>query len=1309
MNTPSLKLNKLLSGAALATLLSASPALADYQSTVVSQSPAGYWRMNETVQPINTTTATNIGSLGSSANGSYLANASGGVTGPFAGSAAVGLDGTSQYVNTPWTPGLNAENFTFETWVNPTEVPKFGYVASSLVVASPRTGWYLAQDDGSTFNVGSAFVVRFFYNNGTSFSGQLSAPVTQAGVWYHLVITLSGTTASLYTNGVLAMATTLNPGMVANVGGPFTVGCRSDIGLYWPGKAAETAIYTTALSAARVAAHYSAGMSTPATYQATVTADAPVLYHRYKEAGSPPAANLGTLGSAVNGGYRYPATAGVSGAVAPTYPGFPAPNYSVGISSAGGTVAIPPLNLQTNTVTYTAWVKPSGPQATAAGIIVTGSGTTASGLTMDQVRGGFGLGYVWGGNNYGISPSFDFGLPTLPDNDWSFVALVIQPTKASLYVCDTTKYDNWASMDNTFNVNHANQSFNTTTLIGAENGFSGRNFNGAIDEVAIFRRALSAGELYTAYASAVGGVPARVFADLTGPEGSVPVGDPIVLRVDAGGTPPLSYTWRRGGTQVGVTTNGVFTIPSAVLGDTGNYDVTVANASGSASSGPIGVSVVTPVAPSIVSTEGFLNRTLYPGATLSLSVNATGGGLKYQWYKNAAPLASATASAYLVASVTSTDAGNYSVRVTNSLGSVSNGPVAITIPTPATNSYAGLVVASAPEAWWRLDETSGATNLFDAMGRHNGYYTNLSNSVPPVVLGVPGALVGDPNTAASFSGNGGVGVIPYSPRLNPTKFTYEVWVRTTASATPEISPLSSCSPTDGFWWGTSTSLGGCWAPRSSPNSVAPVYDYLTDWAIVPNAWTHLVITYDSTRGTGGGFPYDYFINGKTDDYIWSGVAPTISGNVIIGGRGRSATLADLFFSGQVDEVAVYPRVLSATEITNHYTARGVEIIPPTFTTPLLSQTVASGKTISFTTTVLGTTPVLQWLKDGTPLAGATNATLNLPVVTPLDQGIYTLRASNSAATNTTSATLTVISPTAYAVVTNNLVLHLRGDGNTTDTSGRGNNGTAFGALAYVPGLIGPNALEYTTTLAGTNVATASYVRLGSPADLQFGTATSFSVSLWVKLPAGVNQPDLPFIGNATNSMNNPGWVLGPTYNTGGWQWCLNDGANNLDVNGPASSIGDGNWHHFLLTVDRTAKLAKGYVDGILVSSRDITTMGSLDNGGAAVTIGQDPTGLYNEAGTAILDDIGVWRQALTAAQVAQIESAGRIGNSFSATPVVITAPPAGGNLTLTWTEGTLYQSDKIGAGAVWTPVPGATPPSYIVVPSGSNKFYRVGP
>src|SRR5215472_11109259 len=103
---PSQSISARISGALLLAAAAAMPARADYPSTVLSQNPVGYWRLNETTQPVNATTTVNFGSLGSSAAGTYNNSAAGGQTGPFAGSTAVSLDGVSQSVTTPWQAGL---------------------------------------------------------------------------------------------------------------------------------------------------------------------------------------------------------------------------------------------------------------------------------------------------------------------------------------------------------------------------------------------------------------------------------------------------------------------------------------------------------------------------------------------------------------------------------------------------------------------------------------------------------------------------------------------------------------------------------------------------------------------------------------------------------------------------------------------------------------------------------------------------------------------------------------------------------------------------------------------------------------------------------------------------------------------------------------------------------------------------------------------------------------------------------------------------------------------------------------------------
>ena len=112
-----------LGGAMILAMSAALPARADYQSTVLSQGPAGYWRLNETTQPAVVTTTANKGSLGATADGTYNNDPTRGLTGPFAGSVAVGFDGSSQSITTPYNAQLNTTAFSVELWANPAESP----------------------------------------------------------------------------------------------------------------------------------------------------------------------------------------------------------------------------------------------------------------------------------------------------------------------------------------------------------------------------------------------------------------------------------------------------------------------------------------------------------------------------------------------------------------------------------------------------------------------------------------------------------------------------------------------------------------------------------------------------------------------------------------------------------------------------------------------------------------------------------------------------------------------------------------------------------------------------------------------------------------------------------------------------------------------------------------------------------------------------------------------------------------------------------------------------------------------------------
>jgi hypothetical protein len=158
------------------------------------------------------------------------------------------------------------------------------------------------------------------------------------------------------------------------------------------------------------------------------------------------------------------------------------------------------------------------------------------------------------------------------------------------------------------------------------------------------------------------------------------------------------------------------------------------------------------------------------------------------------------------------------------------------------------------------------------------------------------------------------------------------------------------------------------------------------------------------------------------------------------------------------------------------------------------------------------------------------------------------------------------------------------------------------------------------------------------------------------------------------------------------------------VLGAADSINDGNWHSLVHTFDRTGN-GITYLDGAQVDSTSIANVGDIDTGGPVV-IGQDPTGLYPEPGSADLDDLGVWRRVLTQSEAQAIYYAGKNGNSFDTYgPVKIILTPVGNKLVLSWQAGTLLQADTLNG--PWSPVPSAPAPNYTVTPGPGSKFYRV--
>ena len=158
-------------------------------------------------------------------------------------------------------------------------------------------------------------------------------------------------------------------------------------------------------------------------------------------------------------------------------------------------------------------------------------------------------------------------------------------------------------------------------------------------------------------------------------------GSSVTFSVVATGTTPLSYQWYKGSSKISGATGSSYTISSAKSSDAGSYTVTVSNSAGSVTSSAATLTVN--IKPTITTQPK--SQTVNEGSSVTFSVVATGTTpLKYQWKKNGSNISGATGSSYTISSVKTSDAGSYTVTVSNSAGSVTSSAATLTVNVPVT-------------------------------------------------------------------------------------------------------------------------------------------------------------------------------------------------------------------------------------------------------------------------------------------------------------------------------------------------------------------------------------------------------------------------------------------------------------------------------------------------------------------------------------------------------------------------------------------------------------------------------------------------
>lgn len=339
--------------------------------------------------------------------------------------------------------------------------------------------------------------------------------------------------------------------------------------------------------------------------ESAVMALKPIFYYRLNETTDPSISGVTAydFASGLNGTYGNdtqngnPGNAGILGPeLASGYPGF-TNNTAVRIipNDSAGVITLPPWNLNTNTVTFTAWINPQSAQSSGKGIVYTrGTNSMVCGMAYyDGFAPPAGLGFNWNDGAWAVNTHL---IPPL--NTWSLAAVVISPTNAWVYLLNTNGVQSF-SRPGTYPV----QSFNTTEWIGTDTS-PNNNFDGYIDEVAIFPQALTSQQILTLYAASLNKVSLTPTITSNPNSQQVYLGQTAHFGVTATGNQPLAFQWQAGsggiytnmvdGPNISGSTTPWLIVRNLTTNNAINYFVVVTNLGGAVTSSVASVSIVQP-------------------------------------------------------------------------------------------------------------------------------------------------------------------------------------------------------------------------------------------------------------------------------------------------------------------------------------------------------------------------------------------------------------------------------------------------------------------------------------------------------------------------------------------------------------------------------------------------------------------------------------------------------------------------------------------------------------------------------------------
>lgn len=248
--------------------------------------------------------------------------------------------------------------------------------------------------------------------------------------------------------------------------------------------------------------------------------------------------------------------------------------------------------------------------------------------------------------------------------------------------------------------------------------------------------------------------------------------------------------------------------------------------------------------------------------------------------------------------------------------SVNSNPVTVTVSTQQASAYSETVLNDGANLYWRLGTPTGTTES-DWSGQNDG---SIGAGVTP---SAGGAIPGDPSNASTFDGTSTSNISTQNQTPVGSAYSLEFWLKTTTSSGGKLVGYGNASTGDSSNYDRHVYMtdDGRLIYGNYDNAT---YTITTSNSYNDGAWHHVV----AAQGTDG---MTMYVDGQSVGTNGHTAAQGYVGYWRVGGdnlNGWTNQPSSSRFSGQIDEVAVYPSVLTAAQASTHYgLAQGMT--PPT--------------------------------------------------------------------------------------------------------------------------------------------------------------------------------------------------------------------------------------------------------------------------------------------------------------------------------------------------------------------------------------------